>query len=203
MRKTRFAALAAAAILSGCWTTHLSLKYQPPLKVTPAAAGTPTIMVGTFADMRGYKPNWIGRIRGTFGNSLEKLVVDETVATLVQTQFRDGLRARQFPVVDADAVYEISGSIRKLSSIQYVHLETSVEIEVRLRRLSTGEPIFTHTYSFQAVEASRAYSVQAVESARPVDAIRTLTEKTLRDVVNQALDDPAFREALHSQARIP
>ena len=192
MRKTRFAALAAAAILSGCWTTHFSLKYQPPPKVTPAAAGTPTIMVGTFADMRGYKPNWVGRIRGTFGNSLERLVVDETVATLVQTQFRDGLRARQFPVVDADAVFEISGVIRKLTSLQYVHVETNVEIEVRLRRLSSGDAIFTRTYS-----------AKAVETARPVQAIRALTEKTLGDVVNQALDDPAFRGALHSQAPIP
>jgi len=192
MRKTRFAALAAAAILSGCWTTHFSLKYQPPAKVTPAAAGTPTIMVGTFADMRGYKPNWIGRIRGTFGNSLEKLVVDESVATLVQTQFRDGLWVRQFPVVDADAASEISGVIRKLSSIQYVHVETNVEIEVRLRRLPSEDTIFTRTYS-----------AKAVETARPVQAIRALTDKTLGDVVNQALDDPAFREALHPQARIP
>jgi hypothetical protein len=203
MRKTSVAALAAAAILSGCWTTHFALKYQASPKVTPAAAGTPSIMVGTFADVRGYKPNWIGRIRGTFGNSLEKLVVDESVATLVQTQFRDGLLARQFAVVKADAVLEISGVIRKLSSIQYVHLETDVEIEVQLRRLPTGDQVFTHTYSVKAVEASRAYTVQAVESARPVDAIRALTEKTLRDVVNQALDDPAFREALRPQAPVP
>jgi uncharacterized lipoprotein YajG len=192
MRKIRFAVLAAAAILSGCWTTHFSLKYQPPPKVTPAAAGTPTIMVGTFADMRGYKPNWIGRIRGTFGNSLERLVVDESVATLVQNQFRDGLRARQVTVVDAGAPFEISGVIRKLTSLQYVHVETNVEIEVRLRRVSSGDAIFTRTYS-----------AKAVETARPVQAIRALTEKTLGDVVNQALDDPAFRGALHPQAPIP
>jgi hypothetical protein len=202
MRKTCLAALLAAMILSGCWTTHLILKYQAPPKVTAAPDGTSTLMVGTFVDMRGYKPNWIGRIRGTFGNSLEKLVVDESVATLVQTQFRDGLLARQFPVVDADAVFEISGVIRKLSSIQYVHVETDVEIEVQLRRRSAPEAIFTHTYSAQAVQASRAYTVQAVESARPVDAIRALTQKTLRDVVNQALDDPAFREVLRPRAPI-
>jgi uncharacterized lipoprotein YajG len=202
MRKTSLATLVAAVILSGCWTTHLALKYQAPPNVTPAPAGAPALMVGTFMDMRGYKPNWIGRIRGTFGNSLERLVVDESVATLVQTQFRDGLLARQFPVVDGDAVCEISGVIRKLSSIQYVHVETDVEIEVQLRRLSTREPIFTHTYSAEAVQASRAYTVQAVESARPVDEIRALTQKTLRDVVNQALDDPAFREALRPQAPI-
>ncbi len=202
MRRTSLAALVAAVMLSGCWTTHLVLKYQAPPDVTPAAAGTPTLMVGAFADMRGYKPNWIGRIRGTFGNSLEKLVVDESVATLVQTQFRDGLLARQFPVVDADAAFEISGVIRKLSSIQYVHVETDVEIEVQLRRLSTQEAIFTHTYSAHAVQASRAYTVQAVESARPVDAIRTLTQKTLRDVVNQVLDDPALRQVLRPPAPI-
>jgi len=160
-------------------------------------------MMGTFADMRGQKPNRIGRIRGTFGNTLERLVVDESVATLVQTQFRDGLVARQFTVLDSGAALEISGIIRKLSSIQYVHVETDVEIEVRLRRLPGGEEIFSHTYSGHAVEASRAYTVQAVESARPVEAIRALTERTLRDVVNQALDDPAFRNALRQPAPVP
>jgi len=202
MRKTSLAALVAAVILSGCWTTHLVLKYQPPPNVTTALPGTPAVMVGAFLDMRGYKGNWIGRIRGTFGNSLEKLVVDESVATLVQTQFRDGLLARQFPVVGADAMFEISGVIHKLSSIQYVHVETDVEIEVELRRLPTREAAFMRTYSAQAVQASRAYTVQAVESARPVDAIRTLTQNTLRDLVNQALDDPAFREALRPQTPI-
>jgi uncharacterized lipoprotein YajG len=203
MRKTSLVTLAAAVILSGCWTTHLALKYQAPPKVTPAAAGAPTIMMGKFVDVRGEKPNWIGRIRGTFGNSLERLVVDESVATLVQTQFRDGLLARQFAVVDAGAEIEMSGVIRKLSSIQYVHLETDVDIEVQLRRSPSGDQIFSHAYSARAVEPSRAYTVQAVESARPVDAIRALTERILRDVVNQALDDPAFRGALRPPAPIP
>jgi hypothetical protein len=84
-----------------------------------------------------------------------------------------------------------------------VHVETDVEIEVRLRRLPGGDEIFSHTYSGRAVESSRPYTVQAVESVRPVDAIRALTEKTLRDVVNQALDDPGFREALRPPAPIP
>jgi hypothetical protein len=202
MRKTPLPAIVATLILSACWTTHVELKYQAPPKVAPAAPGTPAMTVGAFADMRGQKPKWIGRIRGTFGNTLETVVVDEPVSNLVQTQFRDGLRARQFAVVDSDAVFEISGVIRKLSSIQYVHVQTDVEIEVGLRRVSNGDQIFTHTYSAQAVEASRSYSVQSVETARPVVAIRALTEKTLRDVVNQALDDRAFRDALRPPAPI-
>jgi uncharacterized lipoprotein YajG len=202
MRKTPLAALAATLILSACWTTHVALKYQAPPKVAPAAPGTPTIAVGAFADMRGQKPKWIGRVRGTFGNSLETLVIDEPVSDLVQTQFRDGLLARQFPVVDSDAVFEISGVIHKLSSVQYMHVQTDVEIEVQLRRVSSGDQIFTHTYLAQAVEASRPHSVQSLETARPVEAIRALTEKILREVVNQALDDRAFREALRPQPQI-
>src|SRR5262245_17002687 len=159
MRKSVIVSLTAAVMLSGCWTTHLSLKYQAPAKVTPAAPGTPPITLGTFADERGYKPNWIGRQRGTFGNSLERLVVDESVATLVRTEFRDGLLAREFTVVDNGGQFELAGTIRKLSAIQYVHIEVDVEIQVRLRRSSSQADVFSQTYPIHIVEASKGYSV--------------------------------------------
>ena len=197
MRKTPFAVLAATLFLSACWTTHVVLKYQAPANAVPAAPGTPAIAVGAFSDMRGSKPNWIGRIRGTFGNTLETLVIDQPVAALVQAQFRAGLEARQFSVVQAGAAYDITGQVRQLSSIQYVHIDTSVEIEVLVRRLPSREATFVHVYSAKAVEASRTYSVLAAGTVRPAEGIRALTERTLRDVVNQALDDRAFRDALH------
>jgi len=183
MRKTPLAALAAMLILSACWTTHVELKYQPPPNVTPAAPGTPAIAVGPFSDTRGEKPNWIGRVRGTAGNTLETFVNDQPVAMLVQAQFRAGLEARQFSIVQSGAAYEVAGIVRKLSSIQYVHVNTRVEIEVQVWRLPSREARFVHVYSAQAVAASST-------------GIRALTEKTLRDVVNQALDDRAFRNAL-------
>lgn len=182
MRKTPLAALAATLILSACWTTHVVLKYQAPPNAAPAAPGMPAIAVGAFSDTRGRKANWIGRIRGTVGNTLETFVIDQPVVTLVQAQFRAGLEARQFPVVESGAVYEIAGVVRKLGSVQYVHVETDVAIEVQVRRLPSGEQTFVHVYSAHAVGS--------------VQAIGAVTERTLRDVVNQTLDDRAFRDAL-------
>ncbi len=186
MRKTPLAALAAMLLLSACWKTHVALDYQAPPSAVPAEPGMPAMTVGAFADMRGQKPNWIGRIRGTFGNTLETLVTDEPVATLVEAQFRAGLKARQFPVEETGAAYEVSGVVRKLSSLQYVHVETDVAIEVQVRRLPSGEQTFVH-----------AYSAHAVQQAGSVQAIRAVTERALREVVNQALDDRAFRDAFH------
>jgi len=146
--------------------------------------------------MRDRKPNWIGRIRGTFGNTLETIVIDQPVATLVQTQFRTGLEARQFSVVQTGAAYEVEGVIRKLSSIQYVHIETNIEIEVLVRSLPSREARFAHVYSTRALQASQTYSVLAAVTVWPVEGLRGFTEKTLANLVNQALDDRALRDAL-------
>jgi len=50
--------------------------------------------VGTFVDARGEPANWLGAIRGGFGNPLKNLESDRPVADIVGAAFADGLRAR-------------------------------------------------------------------------------------------------------------
>jgi hypothetical protein len=121
--------------------------------------------------------------------------LDQPVATLVATAFTDGLRSRRFTVTDANPVFQLSGLIRKLDCNQIVRREANVDIELRLKHLPSGRLSFVRTYSENSIEGSIMSFNTGVFAS--VWDLRLLTENTLRKVVDNALDDNAFRNALY------
>lgn len=190
------ALLLAAATLAftGCATHPVSLKYESPANAVRAAPDAPPVSVGSFADARGDDPNWIGAIRGGFGNPLKTLVTAEPVSEIVRAYFRDGLRARGFTVSDSGGKYQLAGTIRKLNSIQIARIEANVEIELEVLQLPGGQKIFGKTYSASNLEGSLITFEAGVFGS--VEDLRVLVDKTLREAVNKALDDPALRDVL-------
>jgi uncharacterized lipoprotein YajG len=190
------AALACTAVLAGCGTTNVGLKYAPataPAKVTPA---TSPVVVGTFTDQRGEPPTWLGAIRGGFGNPLKNLESDKPAAIYVQSAFADGLRARGIDVPAQGAPYQIIGVVRKLDCNQIVRREANVEIELTVVDVKTGQQRFKRSYSASNLEGSIVALNTGVFAS--VDDLRATLEKTLGDVVDKALDDPALRAALRA-----
>jgi uncharacterized lipoprotein YajG len=178
--------------LAGCGTTNVNLKYSPStpfMKVPPTA--TP-VNVGSFLDQRGEPPTWLGAIRGGFGNPLKVLESDRPVAELVKDAFTEGLRARGVPT-DADAPYQVTGVIRKLDCSQYVRREAHIQIELTVVEKSTQQR-FTRLYKSDNVDGSLISLSTGVFAS--VDDLRAVLEKTLRDVVDQALEDSELRTAL-------
>lgn len=188
---TRLAVLIIALVLAACSTTQVGMRYQAQQSVTAAAAGSPGVSMGTFIDQRGEPAHWLGAIRGGFGNALKNIELDQPVAQIVQTAFADGLRARQF-TTSANAPFSVSGVIRKLDCNQMVRKEANAEIELNVQHVRTGRQIFSRVYSVTNVAGSGL----AMGVFASVDELRALTERTLREVVDKALDDTAFRSAL-------
>jgi len=62
-----------AAALSACTTDYVALRYAPTAGQTPAATQTPVVSVGAFQDARGGDADWIGAIRGGYGNPVKTL----------------------------------------------------------------------------------------------------------------------------------
>jgi hypothetical protein len=186
-------ALVLIALLSGCGTTQVGLRYQSQQTVSIAGAGSPEIAVGAFIDQRGEPARWLGAIRGGFGNPLKNLETDQPVAQIVQTAFTEGFRARQFKT-DPNAAYAVSGVIRKLDCNQVARKEANAEIELIIQHLPSGRLAFSRIYSANNVEGS----VLAMDAGvfGSVETLRALTERTLREVVDKALDDSALRNAL-------
>jgi uncharacterized lipoprotein YajG len=183
----------AICSLTACGTTSVGLKYTADSPVAQASPTAPPLTVGTFVDQRGKPGNYLGAIRGGFGNPLKTLESDRPVGELVKAAFSDGLRARGAVVESASSQNQISGTIRRLDCNQYVRREAHVEIEIMVVD-KAGQQRFTRTYSAANVDGS----VLALDTGvlASVDDLRVVLEKTLRDTVDKALDDSALRAAL-------
>ena len=153
------------------------------------------VSVGSFVDARGeQQENWAGAIRGGFGNPLKVLELDRPVAAdVVRTAFADALRARGVGPTPSGSGTQLSGVVRKFDCDQYVRREATIEVELTV--LGTdGQSKFTRVYRGNNVEGSPVTLNAGVFGS--VEELRAVLEKTLRETVDQALEDTALRAAL-------
>jgi uncharacterized lipoprotein YajG len=179
-------------LLAGCSTNSVGLTYKPTTTIVPIASSA-SVAVGSFVDSRGESATWFGAIRGGFGSPIKVLEAASSISIVVQTEFSQGLRDRGFQV-SSDGRHQIVGVIKKLDCDQYERREATIEIEVSVVDTANGNRSFTRTYSGHNVEGS----VVALDAGifGSVEKLRTLAEKTLSEVVDKALDDPALQHAL-------
>jgi hypothetical protein len=79
-----------ASELVACSTTRVGINYSPPAEMAAAPSSQADVVVGRFSDDRGEPANWLGAIRGGYGNPLKKLESDEPVSDLVGQVFAAG-----------------------------------------------------------------------------------------------------------------
>jgi hypothetical protein len=178
--------------LSGCSTTSVNLKYSPSTSVAKVSPSALPVSVGTFLDQRGNAPNWIGAVRGGFGNPIKVLESDRPVSELVRVAFLDGLRERGASVATSASAYQITGIIKRLDSSQYVRREAHVHLELTVID-PNGQQRFTRTYTADNVDGSLISVSTGVFGS--IEELRAILEKTLREAVDKALDDSALRSA--------
>lgn len=190
MTRILLAALLAGA-LSACGTTSGGLGYAPPAQLNRASAGAQPVAVARFSDGRDEKTNWLGVIRGGFGNHLKTLESDRPPVELVQTAFADGLRARG---VRADAGgLQLVGTVRKLYCDQVIRREANVIVDLAVRG-ADGRETFSRSYAVDLIEGSVLAADTGIFAS--TENLRLLLERALREVVDKALDDPELRAAL-------
>lgn len=185
-------ALSVAAGMSACGTTQVELRYAKSPHAVMAAADSPALQVGRFVDQRGEPEHWLGAIRGGFGNPLKNLESSVPVSKLVEKAFAEALQARQFSLPASGAAFQVAGVIKRLDCNQIIQREANADFDVTVTDLASGKVIFTRTYT--ANNAETALMSSGV-FASPED-LRAITERTLHDAVNRALDDPDLRKAL-------
>jgi len=169
------------------------MTYPSTAEVKKASASAPPLLVGSFIDQRGEPANYLGTIRGGYGNPLKNLETDQPVCDIVRLAFVDGLRARGVTVDSQSPKYHLTGIIRKLDCNQIVRREANVEIEVHILD-AAGQPHFTRTYSASNLDGSILSMKTGVFAS--VDDLRATLERTLRETVDKALNDTALRLAL-------
>jgi uncharacterized lipoprotein YajG len=191
----RFVAIAVLSLtLSACSTSKGGLRYATPAaSTTTTAAGSTAI--GRFADERGEPADWLGAIRGGFGNPLKKIETEQPVADVVQSAFADALRSRGLLATEG-ARTRIEGTIRRLDGDKFARSESNAEIVVRVVDVGAGTTTFERTYVTATIEGSALTLKTGIFAS--VDELRDLIARTLSQTIDKALDDPELRAALGS-----
>jgi hypothetical protein len=179
--------------MAACAPATVALNYVPPTNLSPVAGAKPAVAVGSFTDNRGLESRFIGRIRGGYGNSLKTLSTEAPVVNVVAKAFAEGLAARGIAAPAGAARYTITGVINKLDCNYYVREEAHTNITLVVTETATGKAVMTQPFlsDLRSDFGARDFQFDAV-----AEALRVLTEKTLRNTVDAALDSPAFRQAV-------
>ncbi len=188
------------SLLAACSTSRLPLAYAPPSAGVPAH-GTAAVAAVSAIDQRGETAsdaNWIGAIRGGFGNPLKRLETDRPLTEVVADAVRDALRARGL-LGAADAPYNLQVTIEQLEADQVVRREAQVRLRLAWLRRPGNLPVFVNHGSADVVSGS----VITVETGvfGSVEALRAVIAQAMSQAIDQALDDPALTAFLSAPSR--
>lgn len=186
-----FIVLLLTALLISCSTTKVGMTYNAPVE-SQTFANTRPIELGSFIDQRNEPPTWLGAIRGGYGNPLKNLESNVPVSQLVQEAFSSALQAHGAALSTSEPEIQISGVIKKLFCNQLIQREADIEIELQFTEISSKKILFSRTYS--ATNYETAFFASGVFAS--IEDLRVFTERTLREVIDKALNDSAVRLAL-------
>jgi hypothetical protein len=188
----------ALLVLAGCSTNRVSLGYQPEAG-TVVQRGPAVVQLGKFTDARGVDANFLGAVRGGFGQQLKTLVTDEPVSAVVRTGFSQGLAARGLLRDATDAPYTMIATIEKFDCSQYVNREAHARIAVTVSETASGRIVMNETFQRDLAKNNRnLFDAGAFAST---DDLRVVAADALREIVDTALDSPKLKQALAAGAK--
>ncbi|WP_084420685.1 YajG family lipoprotein [Henriciella litoralis] len=186
-------AIACALMATACASSRpVTLAYDTT-SVQPYE-GSKTVAMGTVIDERGNGTNWLGAIRGGYGNPLKVLETDEPVNNVVADLILEGMKARGMAGSNAKSPFELNFIINTLSSSQYARREAHADIIGILTDRDAGKPVYTAQGTADNVDGS-ALSMKTGVFADP-EELRALLNTTLQQAIDNLLDDPGLRAAL-------
>jgi len=193
IRRSGLIALLISGIV-GCSTHIESVKYQPTDLVPTSASREISAVVGAFADDRGTDANWLGAIRGGYGNPLKKLYTDRPVSEVVEQAFSDALKARKLLGERQNAKVEITGEIIKFDCSYYFNREAHAHLLVKVLSLPSRMLVFSRAYRTDNKEGGWGAGIFG-----NTDELAQFAQRTLNETVDKVLADPEFISALEGQ----
>ncbi len=183
--------LAAAALLSSCVSSQISLDYQP--RPGQIMRGNPEFAVGAFSNMRREGPFFLGTVRMPLGAPVENVMTRTPVEQIVANAFAHALDARGMLTRQERSKYVITGEVLDLYCQQIVHPYGYARIRVNVVRAGSGQVVFSRVY-----KGERQSTAYRPGSGSPVPLLRELTSRALQDAVDAALDDREMRARIGS-----
>lgn len=162
----------------------MALKYEPPTSFA-AAEGAASVQMGKVVDSRGTPSNWLGAIRGGYGNPLKKLYTEGPTAEVVALAFEDALSSRQLLAPNAMADYRLDVLLLKFDTSYYFNKEAHVNFELSLLHKPSGDTVFERSF----VTANETGGAGAGIFG-DVEALANFANQTLNETIDKALSDP-------------
>jgi hypothetical protein len=194
----RLLLLPLLAAVAACGTTQTSMPYAPTVQVQTVSAPSPLVAVsGQVANLRRAgreDPNWIGTIRGGYGNPLKRLASDVPVDQVVGQAFAAGLAARGLHAPGTGASpYVLAVTIHQFDANQYVRREATADFTAVLTDRATGREVWRDRHRAYKVDGS----ILALAGVfAETEDLRRVALQTMSEAVDALLDKPGFRAAL-------
>ena len=150
--------------------------------------------MGAAIDQREDRSDWLGTIRGGYGNPLKTLHSDRPVPEVIATAFSDGLAARGLLAPAGKQQFDLKVTILEFECNQYVRRDAHANFRVTLLQNGSGRQIYSNEVKIDKLSGSLI--VLDIGVFASLDDLRDLLLKTLDQAVDEALDNPDFRAAV-------
>lgn len=178
--------------LQGCSSHNMDITYKPTSQPTTSKT-IGKIETVNVTDSRGTPTNWLGAIRGGYGNPLKKLYTDGNTSDVVATAFEEALQARGLIAPKNISKFRVNVTLEKFDTSYFFNKEAHAHFSVALVHTPTQQTVFSQTYRTDNEEGGVGAGIFG-----NVDALAEFANKTLNQNIDKALDDPQFIAALES-----
>ena len=182
-----------SVLLSACSTNLVPIKYEPsrpiiqPGKISPIASVHST-------DNRSTGDNWVGAIRGGFGNPIKKLRTSEPISEVVTAAFVDALRVRNMLGTPGSSSKAVEISIVKFDCSAFFRSEAHAHLNVTILSLPQRVSLFSKLY----VTDDAGFGKGEGGIFGDPSTLAAFAQSTLNQTIDKVLADPFFHDALSS-----
>ena len=190
MLPAKIGVVLAILAISACSSHYTSLEYGTHAQADPPSDGSLVASVSA-VDERGTPDNWLGAIRGGYGNPLKKIYTDGPTADAVRAVFEDALQARGMLGTPETSDKAVEITISKLDCSYYFNREAHAHLSVTVVTLPERTWNFTHAYKTDNSEGGLGAGIFG-----DPDYLAEFAERTLNETIEKILSDPDFLAAL-------
>lgn len=183
------------AACDGPVANTIPLAYEPT-GLGPAPLSRAVVAMGRVVDARGAPAEWLGTAAGNPGFPEQALVAEPSPASrAVYDAFTTALMARGLLVPQGRPRFDLSVRIVRLDAGEAWTRHAAADLVVTLRRHGSGRIVYTDEVR-SAGTNSGPFSLDTVAYV-PVADVAELTQRAVNSAIEQALDKPGFRAAVH------
>jgi len=151
----------------------------------------PIMGVGQFTDYRGHGSNWLGAIRGGYGNPLKTIETNVPVKNIVKNAFQSALEQRGLYSNYETAKYILNVDVLQYDCNQLVRKESHIKLNVLITDSDTNQKVFSDHIIADNVEGSSLSIKTGIFAS--VNDLKELAEKTLSQAINNFFNNPNFK----------